>query len=107
MMGGVWIYRNTKELSDADIFGRIVIGNNVHIGENVTIMPGVTIGDNVVVGCGAVVTKDIPSNTIAVGIPAKVIETYDEYLEKVRKKCVHTKNLSPQERKKFLIDYYS
>ena len=45
------------------------IGNNVRIGSNVTILP-VTIGDNVVIGAGAVVTKDIPSNTTVKGNPA-------------------------------------
>ena len=43
------------------------------LGGNVTVLPGVTIGNNVVVGAGAVVTKDIPDNSLAVGIPAKVV----------------------------------
>lgn len=51
----------------------IKIGNNVWIGGNVCVMPGVTVGDNVVIGAGSVVTKDIPSNVIAVGNPCKVI----------------------------------
>lgn len=49
------------------------IGNNVWIGTNVVILPGVTIGDNAVIGAGSVVTKDIPANTVAVGVPCKVI----------------------------------
>ena len=51
----------------------ITIGNNVWIGANVTILSGVTIGNNVVIGAGSVVTKDIPSNTLAYGVPCKVI----------------------------------
>ena len=51
----------------------IKVGNNVWIGGNVCVMPGVTIGDNVVIGGGSVVTKDIPSGTVAVGNPCKVI----------------------------------
>ncbi len=51
---------------------KIIIGNSVWIGGNVTILPGVTIGDNVVIGAGSVVTKDIPSNSIAYGNPCKV-----------------------------------
>lgn len=51
----------------------IVIGNNVWIGGGVIVNPGVTIGDNVVIGSGSVVTKDILSNSIAVGNPCKVI----------------------------------
>ena len=47
----------------------VTIGNNVWIGGSVTILPGVTIGDNVTIGAGSVVTKDIPSNVVAVGNP--------------------------------------
>ena len=52
----------------------IKVGNNVWIGGNVCVIPGVTIGDNVVIGAGSVVTKDIPSNVVAVGNPCKVIK---------------------------------
>lgn len=55
-------------------FGKkIKIGNNVWIGGNTVINPGVSIGDNTVIGSGSVVTKDIPSNVVAVGNPCKVI----------------------------------
>jgi|GEM_PF-1833824 len=53
--------------------GPVTIGNNVWIGINVTVVGPVTIGDNVVIGAGSVVLKDIPSNAIAAGVPAKVI----------------------------------
>lgn len=52
----------------------VTIGNNVWIGGSVTIIPGVSIGDNVTIGAGSVVTRNIPSNSIAVGNPAKVIK---------------------------------
>ena len=56
-------------------FGKpITIGNDVWIGGNVVILPGVTIGDNIVIGAGSVVTKDIPSNVVAVGNPCRVIK---------------------------------
>ncbi len=51
----------------------VTIGDNVWIGGNATIVPGVTIGDNVVVAAGAVVTKDVPSNVVVGGNPARVI----------------------------------
>lgn len=51
----------------------VKIGNRCWIGANAIILPGVTIGDNVVIGAGSIVTKDMPSNTIAVGSPARVI----------------------------------
>lgn len=53
----------------------VTIGNDVWIGGKVAIMPGVTIGNNVVIAAGAVVTKDIPDNTLVGGIPAKKIRT--------------------------------
>lgn len=51
----------------------VTIGNSVWIGGGVIIMPGVTIGDNVVIGAGSVVTRDIPSNSIALGSPCRVV----------------------------------
>lgn len=54
------------------------IGNNVWVGANVTILPGVTIGDGAVIAAGAVVTKDVPANTVAAGVPAKVIRVIEE-----------------------------
>lgn len=58
--------------------GPVIIGSNVWIGENVAIMPGVRIGNNSVIGANAVVTNDIPSYSVAVGVPAKVIREYRE-----------------------------
>jgi len=52
----------------------VTIGNDVWCGGNVTILPGVTIGDNVVIAAGAVVTKDLPSNGLYGGVPAKLIK---------------------------------
>lgn len=92
-------------MNNADKFGKIKIGNNVHIGINSIIMPGVTIGDNVIIGCGSVVTKNIPSNSVAVGVPARVIETIEEYYKKNKDKCVYTKNLSSKEKKEYIENY--
>ena len=58
-------------------YKKIVIGRNVWVGANVTIVPGVEVGDGVVIGAGSVVTKDIPPNSIAVGVPARVIREID------------------------------
>ena len=52
----------------------VKIGKNVWIGSDCTILPGVTIGDGAIIGAGSVVTKSIPTNTIAVGNPARVIK---------------------------------
>ena len=55
------------------------IGKNCWIGAGAVILPGITIGDNVVVGAGSVVTKDLPSNVVAVGNPCKVLREVNEY----------------------------
>ena len=51
----------------------IAVGNNVWFGGNVAVMPGVTIGDNCTIAAGSIVTKDIPDNSLAAGVPCKVI----------------------------------
>jgi maltose O-acetyltransferase len=53
----------------------IVVGDNVWLGGGVIVCPGVSIGENTVVGAGAVVTKDLPANVVAVGNPARVIRS--------------------------------
>ena len=57
----------------------IHIGRNCWLGAGVIVMPGVTIGDNVVIGAGSVVTKDIPSNVVAVGNPCRVLRPVGEH----------------------------
>ena len=56
----------------------IEVGSNVWIGGNVVVLPGVKIGDNAVIGAGSVITKDIPSNVVAVGNPCKVIKKIED-----------------------------
>lgn len=55
----------------------IVIKRNAWLGAAVTVLPGVTIGENSVVAAGAVVSKDVPANTIVAGVPAKVVKTIE------------------------------
>lgn len=59
------------------------IGNDVWIGGNVTILPGITIGNNVVIAAGAVVTKDVPDNSLVGGVPAKLIKKLENDVEDV------------------------
>ena len=66
-------------VNDRELFSApIIIGNNVWIGEKVCILPGVKVGENAIIGAFSVVTKDVISNSIYVGNPAKIIKTYDD-----------------------------
>ncbi|TFF99037.1 MAG: acyltransferase [Promethearchaeota archaeon] len=59
-------------------FGPIIVGENARIGAYSLILPGVSIGENSIIGSNSVVTKDIPPNSIAHGVPAKVIRKLNE-----------------------------
>lgn len=76
-----WVFRN-KYHDFVSSSGAVKIGNNVYIGRHSTILKGVTIGDNCVIGYGSLVTKDIPSNSVAAGVPAKVLCDIDTYYRK-------------------------
>ena len=102
--GGTLLYRN--RVPDLEITKPITLGDDVYIGNNVLLMPGVTVGNNVVIGAGAIVTKDIPDNSVAVGVPAKVIKTADEYFEKLQKESLHLGHLKGQEKDNALKKYY-
>jgi acetyltransferase-like isoleucine patch superfamily enzyme len=82
---------NHNDHSIHDECGPIVIGNNVFVGTNSVILPGVKIGDNVVIGAGSIVAKDIPSNSIAVGNPCKVIKQKEPYIEDFTKTVFNRK----------------
>ena len=63
-----------KRLAGWQTAQNITVGNNVWIGANVTILSGVEIGDNTVIGAGSVVTKSIPANVVACGVPCRVVK---------------------------------
>lgn len=96
--GGVWTLRDKKGLEKIDVFGRIKVGNNVFIGLGSIILPGVTIGDNVIIGAGSVVTKDIPSNSVVAGVPARFIKSFEEYENSTKLKADFTKGLNAKEK---------
>lgn len=103
--GGVRVLNKLNKFDGkaADIFGKIEMGDNVYLGVNAMVMPGVKIGSNVIIGAGAVVTHDIPDNSVAVGVPARVIKTVDEYYEKAKKRVRYTIGMTYQEKR----EYYS
>ena len=105
--GGMWVARNLGILENADKFGKINIGNNVNIGWSVILMPGVNVGSNCIIGAGAIVTKDIPNNSVAAGVPARVISSINEYCEKNRDKVDFTKRMTAKEKRIYLEKKYN
>lgn len=104
---------STKTFLNYTRVANVKIGNRVFIGAGSIILPGVSIGNDVVIGAGSVVTKDIPSNSLAVGMPARVISTLDVYLQKEKEKMnennlfsaeytLRNKNFSLKHRRKML-----
>ena len=78
---------------------KVIIGNNVYIGQKAIILRGVTIGDNVIIAAGAIVTKDVPSDSVVAGVPARVVCTLDEYYQK-------RKAVAVNEAKQYARDLY-
>lgn len=103
--GGVWVLRDDDP--DIDVIRPINIGSNVYFGINCIVLPGVTIGDNVIVGAGSIVTRDIPAGSVAVGSPARVIKSVEEYRDGVASKRIPTKRLSEQAKKRYLLAEWS
>lgn len=78
---GAHLYNQELPMRDTLEIKHVKIGNNVWIGAGVRVIGETSIGDNVVIGANAVVTKSIPSNVVAVGIPARVIKTIEGILQ--------------------------
>jgi len=102
--GGTLLFRHI--VPDLEITKPITIGSDVYIGTNVTILPGVKIGNKVIIGAGAVVTRDIPDNSVAAGVPARVIKTADEYFEKIQYESLHLGHLKGQEKDRALMKHF-
>ena len=77
---------STKTFMNYTKIGNVTIGNRVFIGAESVVLPGVTIGDDVVIGANSTVTHDIPTNSVAVGSPARVICTLEEYIQKEKER---------------------
>lgn len=92
-------HMDEKKGSFLERVGCIEIGDNVFIGASTRIMYDTRIGSNVIIGTGSVVTKDIPDNSVAVGVPAKVIGTFDDFVEKYARLTNYPPELAPRGQK--------
>lgn len=73
---------STKKPLGVSKIGRVEIGSNVFVGADAVILCNTKIGTNVIIGAGSVVTKDVPDNQVVAGNPAKIICSYDDYIQK-------------------------
>jgi acetyltransferase-like isoleucine patch superfamily enzyme len=102
--GGTLILRN--EAPDLDLTAPITIGNDVYIGVRTVILPGASIGNRCIIGAGSVVSGRIPDNSVAAGVPARVIKSTDEYLKGAQAKSLHLGHLSAKEKEKALKKHF-
>lgn len=106
--GGTRVIKNLPgQNKETVIYGTIKIGKNCFIGARSTILPNVSIGDNTIIGAGTIVTKDIPSNSVACGIPCKVICSIDEYMNKHKEDFDYMVNLPPDKKKQYLLKKFN
>lgn len=89
------------------IYGPINIGKNCFIGCRSVILPNVKIGDNCIIGAGSVVNKNIPSNSVAAGVPCKVICTLEAYINKHKDDFMYIVSKPFEEKKKILLDKFN
>ena len=86
---------STKKALGYTKIGKVIIGNNVFIGASSIVLPGVTVGDNVIIGAGSIVTRDIPSDCVVAGNPARIICSYSDYLKKEKERMKITFSCAP------------
>lgn len=94
------------KIPDLELTFPINVGNNVFIGFGSIILPGVNIGDNVIIGAGSVVNKDIPSNSVAAGVPCRVIKPIEEYEAYAIKNSLKFGHLKGTDKVLKLKEYY-
>jgi acetyltransferase-like isoleucine patch superfamily enzyme len=104
--GAIWSFE--QDFPNADVFGKVKIGNNVFIGDNCTILPNTIIGDNCVVGAGSVVRGRFPENSVIVGNPAKVVlkTSMQKFLYTQNQGLLKTANIPDNQKAKILKKHF-
>jgi acetyltransferase-like isoleucine patch superfamily enzyme len=105
--GAIWCFR--EEYSNADVFGKIKIGNNVFIGNNCIILSNTEIGNNCIVGAGSVVRGKFQSNSVIIGNPAKVVSTMNiqKFLYRQNAGLLNIKHLSDAEKNEIIKKHFN
>jgi acetyltransferase-like isoleucine patch superfamily enzyme len=105
--GAIRIFREA-DMSNADIFGKIVIGNNVFVGLNSIILPNTIIGNNCIVGAGSVVRGKFPDDSVIIGNPAKVVMkvSFQKFLYMQNQGLIRTHNLTDNQKAKIVKEHF-
>lgn len=98
-------YRMSLYPEECDYLGRVKIGANCFIGNKCMSMKHVTIGGNCIIGAGSVVTKSIPANSVACGVPAKVICSVEDYVRKNAQFFDKTHNMTAYEKRSYVMEH--
>jgi acetyltransferase-like isoleucine patch superfamily enzyme len=103
---GISCFRN--EFPEDDIFGKIIIGNNVFIGINCTLLPNTVVGDNCIIGAGSVVRGKVPANSVLIGNPAKVLMqmSVQRLMYRVNPGRLKTVKMTDPEKKPHVIGHF-
>ena len=80
---------------DAYLYGRIQVADHCFLGAHCILLPGAKIGAGSVIGSGSIVTGEIPSGVVAIGVPAKPVKSVEEYIQEKRHLWIDTRGLTP------------
>ena len=103
--GATWVLRD--ELPDLAVFDRITIGRRAFVGARSVLLPGCSVGDRSVIGAGSVVNRAIPDGVVAVGVPARVVSTIDEFRARCLERSVGPVPASRAELASFLVERFA
>jgi acetyltransferase-like isoleucine patch superfamily enzyme len=98
--GGLRIARD--EYPNAYLYGRIQVADRCFLGAHCILLPGAKIGAGSVIGSGSIVTGEIPSSVVAIGVPAKPVKSVEEYIQEKRHLWVDTRGLTPDAKRELL-----